>query len=157
MPGPDADEAPLGSGFVSVFDTSGNFLRRFATGGPLASPWGLAQAPAGFGSFSNALLIANFNDDHGNINAFDPITGAFLGSLRLTDGDLVSLPDLWDIGFGNGALAGPLNTLFFTAGIGDEEHGLFGSLTSIPEPATFGVFGLGLIAAAAARRSRLLR
>jgi len=154
IPGPSADDAPLGSGFVSVFDTNGNFVRRFVTGGPLASPWGLALAPSNFGQFSNDLLIGNFNDDNGNINAFDPVTGSFLGSMRLEDGTLVSLPDLWSISFGNGATAGPLNTLFFTAGIGDELHGLFGSFTVVPEPASLGVFGGALAFLTAMRRRR---
>jgi hypothetical protein len=127
---------------------------RCTTGGPLASPWGLAQAPSSFGAFSNDLLIANFNDDNGNINAFDPITGDFVGSLRLENGALVSLPDLWSIAFGNGALAGPLNTLVFTAGIGDEDHGLFGSLTAVPEPAMLGMFGAAIAVLAVARRRR---
>jgi len=153
-PGPSADNAPLGSGFVSVFDANGNFVRRFTTGGPLASPWGLALAPSSFGQFSNDLLIGNFNDENGNINAFDPATGNFLGSVLLEDGTLVSLPDLWSISFGNGATAGPLNTLFFTAGIGDELHGLFGSLTPAPEPASLGIFGGALALLAAVRRRR---
>src|SRR6266566_3061765 len=46
---------------VNVFDTDGHFLKRFATGGTLLSPWGIALAPADFGKFSNALLIGNFN------------------------------------------------------------------------------------------------
>jgi len=153
IPGPDADEAPLGSGFVSMFDSSGNFVKRFTTGGPLASPWGITLAPGDLGAFSNAILIGNFNDEHGNINAFDPSTGAFLGSLRLEDGSLVSVPDLWAILFGNGALAGPMNTLFFTAGIGDELHGLFGALTAVvPEPPGLALFGFALATLAAAMR-----
>jgi uncharacterized protein (TIGR03118 family) len=149
-PGRTADQAPLGTGFVSVFDTSGHFVERLTSGGPLASPWGLALAPANFGAFSNALLVGNFNEEHGNINAFDPVTGAFLGSLRNADGALIALPDLWALVFGNGATAGPTDTLFFTAGIGDEMHGLFGALHAIPEPASLvllaAALGLGLAA-----------
>ena len=137
-----------------MFDADGNFVRRFTTGGPLASPWGLTLAPSNFGQFSNDLLIGNFNDENGNINAFDPATGDFLGSVRLEDGTLVSLPDLWSISFGNGGTAGPLNTLFFTAGIGDEMHGLFGSLTLAPEPASLGIFGGALALLAVVRRRR---
>jgi hypothetical protein len=37
-----------GLGFVSVFDTNGNFLQRLVSNGPLNAPWGLAIAPAGF-------------------------------------------------------------------------------------------------------------
>ena len=42
---------------------------------------------------------------------------------------LVEIEGLWGLGFGNDANAGPANTLFFAAGIEDEEHGLFGTLT----------------------------
>jgi len=36
------DVACAGCGFVSVFDTSGNFLRRLISNGNLNAPWGLA-------------------------------------------------------------------------------------------------------------------
>jgi hypothetical protein len=35
--------------------------------------------------------------------------------------------------FGNGAGAGPKTTLFFTAGIDGEQHGLFGTITPVPK------------------------
>ena len=68
--------APLPGGYVDVFDSSGNFLQRLATGGALEAPWGITLAPAtGFGSFSGDLLVGNFGN--GTINAFNPTTGAF--------------------------------------------------------------------------------
>ena len=118
-----------GNGFVDVFDTDGRLVRRFASQGPLNSPWGVVRAPAGFGSFGNAILVGNFGDGH--INAFDPNSRQFLGAF--TDGhDPISIDGLWGLSFGNGATAGDANTLFFTAGPGEEAHGLFGSL----QPAT---------------------
>lgn len=146
IPGPAADAVDLGSGFVDVFDTNGNFLQRLTTGGTLASPWGLALAPANFGPFGNALLVGNFNDEHGNINAFDPNTGMFLGTLKNGNGDLLAFPDLWSLTFGNGANAGRPDELFFTAGIGDEQHGLFGKLAAVPLPATSYLMLAGLCA-----------
>ena len=44
IPGPPASGAPLGSGFVSEFTLDGVFMRRFATGGRLSSPWGIATS-----------------------------------------------------------------------------------------------------------------
>ena len=44
----------------------------------LNSPWGVTLAPAGFGQFANDLLVGSFGD--GMINAFDPGTGAFIGT-----------------------------------------------------------------------------
>ena len=120
------DVAGPGNGFIDVFDTSGNLLQHFASGGTLNSPWGLALAPSNFGTLSNALLVGNFGD--GLINAFNPTTGAFLGQLQGVNGNTVHIDGLWGLDFGNGASAGPTNTLFFTAGINAERNGLFGSL-----------------------------
>jgi uncharacterized protein (TIGR03118 family) len=133
---------------VDVFDLQGNFLQRLISNGPLNSPWGMAIAPTGFGSFGNDLLVGNFGD--GTINAFDPSTGNFLGQLDGANGmPLVNL-GLWDLTFGNGGSGGSKSDLFFTAGIpGDgmvEDHGLFGSIVPTPEPGTFALLGSGLLA-----------
>ena len=120
-----------GLGFVSMFDTAGNFLRRVASGGNLNAPWGLTVAPHGFGATGGKLLVGNFGD--GRINAFTPTpTGMFTseGPLLGADHHPIVIDGLWGIGFGNGAAAGPTTTLFFAAGPGDEEHGLFGSITA---------------------------
>ena len=76
----DGDAVPDGgSGFVSVFDTNGNFLNRLISEDHLNMPWGLALAPGNFGEFSNAVLVGNHGD--GMINAYDSTTGDFLGPL----------------------------------------------------------------------------
>jgi uncharacterized protein (TIGR03118 family) len=113
-------------GFVDVFDTDGNLIRRLVSHGRLNSPWGLALAPADFGPFSNDLLVGNFGD--GRINVIDPNNGAFLGQLRDQAGNPITIDDLWALVFGNGANAGGTNELFFTAGINDEADGLFGKI-----------------------------
>jgi uncharacterized protein (TIGR03118 family) len=120
------DVSGPGNGFVDVFDTNGNLVRRFAVRGPLNSPWGLAMSPAGFGPFSDDLLVGNFGDGH--INAFDVATGTFLGQLQDQSGHALTIPGLWGLAFGNGGLAGDTNKLFFAAGINDEADGLFGSI-----------------------------
>ncbi len=127
-PGPGASSAPLGSGFVSEFNLDGTFVRRFADGGQLSSPWGLTIAPASFGKYSNDVLIGNFNDGatEGFILAFDPTTGKFLGKLK-QGGQAIVLPGLWALQFGDGPDA---DKLFFAAGIGGENHGLFGFITA---------------------------
>jgi uncharacterized protein (TIGR03118 family) len=119
VPGP-------GLGFVNVFDANGNLIRRFASRGRLNAPWGVALAPADFGRFSNTLLIGNFGD--GRINAFDLQSGASLGPLRTQKGQPIAVDGLWGIAFGNGAMNQPINTLFFAAGVGNEEHGLYGRI-----------------------------
>ncbi|PYV19444.1 MAG: TIGR03118 family protein [Acidobacteria bacterium] len=115
-----------GNGFIDVFDLNGNFVQRFASGGTLNSPWGLALAPAHFGKFSGDLLVGNFGD--GRINGFMPQGHSFVGQLRGPLGQPITIDGLWGLTFGNGHTAGPTNVLFFTAGIFDESHGLFGKI-----------------------------
>jgi uncharacterized protein (TIGR03118 family) len=122
------DMAGAGHGFVDVFDTEGHLLRRLISRGHLNSPWGLAHAPSNFGRFSNALLVGNFGD--GFINAYSQRTGEFLGQLKNSSGNAIQIDGLWGLAFGNGAAAGETDELFFTAGIGDEQHGLFGKIES---------------------------
>jgi uncharacterized protein (TIGR03118 family) len=119
-----------GLGYVNVFDPNGKLLDRVVSKGKLNAPWGLALAPAGFGVFSNSLLVGNFGD--GRINAFDLGTGEFLGTLKGMNNHPLEIPGLWGIAFGNGFASQPVNTLFFTAGVGDEAHGLYGRLDALP-------------------------
>jgi uncharacterized protein (TIGR03118 family) len=126
LPGP-------GNGYVSIFDTNGIFLGRLISNGPLSSPWGLVIAPAGFGAFPGALLVGNFGD--GRINAFNPTTGAFLGTLNDEAGNPIEIEKLWALNFGNGVGGGDTSALYFSAGYDDEQHGLFGSLRA-SSPAT---------------------
>lgn len=123
----DAEDevAGPGLGYVDVFDASGHLLRRLISQGQLNAPWGLAVAPRHFGPFSGDLLVGNFGD--GAINAYDPRTGAFRGTLQNKDGNQIKINGLWALRFGNGVIGTP-QTLLFTAGIGDEDHGLFGEI-----------------------------
>ena len=107
------DVACAGCGFVNVFDTSGNFLSRLISNGELNAPWGLALVEDG-------LWVGNFGD--GLINVYDPVTGAFIETLIRADGTPLQFDGLWDIlPLGDG--------VYFTAGIADEDHGLFGLIT----------------------------
>jgi len=115
-----------GLGVVDVYDMGGTFLHRLAAGGALNAPWGLAMAPAQFGDFSNALLVGNFGD--GKINAYNPSTGAFIGTLSRADRTPIVIDGLWGIAFGNGVNNQPATTLFYTAGPGDEAHGIYGRI-----------------------------
>jgi uncharacterized protein (TIGR03118 family) len=118
-----------GFGFVDVFDTDGNLIRRFASRGKLNAPWGLAMAPSTFGKFANAILVGNFGDGH--ISAFDASSGKFLGQLRNNKGEVLVIDGLWALTPGGGA-GTTSDDLLFTAGPDDEEHGLLGKLN--PQP-----------------------
>ena len=72
--------------------------------------------------------MGNFGD--GRINVFDPHTGRLLGQLADGQGNPITIDHLWGLEFGNGAGAGNAQTLFFSAGLDDEQHGLFGNLQS---------------------------
>jgi uncharacterized protein (TIGR03118 family) len=128
------DVAGQGLGVVDIFDANGNFIRRFAEGGKLNAPWGLALAPADFGEFSNRLLVGNFGD--GTINAFGLATGDFKGQLKGPDGQTLVNEGLWGISFGNGLRNQPTNVLFFSAGPADESHGLYGRIEPAPQDGT---------------------
>jgi uncharacterized protein (TIGR03118 family) len=127
------DVAGVGNGYVDVFDTTGKLLQSLVVGGTgslLNSPWGLAIAPASFGKFANDLLVGNFGD--GMINAYDPVTGGFAGTLQDAGGNNIAIPGLWALGFGNGGSGGDKDTLYFTAGPGGQKHGLLGSISANP-------------------------
>ena len=115
-----------GLGFIDVFDPSGAMISRFATGGALNAPWGLAVAPANFGAFSNMLIVGNFGD--GTLNVFDPTSGAQLGTLSDANQKPIAVPGLWGIAFGNGVDNQPTNTLFYAAGPNGEQDGLYGRI-----------------------------
>jgi uncharacterized protein (TIGR03118 family) len=127
----NADGAGLG--LVDVYDTSGALKSHLiAAGGKLDGPWGMALAPANFGSFGGKLLVGNFGD--GIINAFDPVTGAFAGSIEDSMGQAIATPGLWGIAFGNGAQNQPATTLYFAAGIANEADGLYGRIDAGATP-----------------------
>jgi uncharacterized protein (TIGR03118 family) len=140
VPGSNDEAHGKGLGVVDVYDPNGVLLDRIATHGNLNAPWGIAQAPAGFGKFSNSLLIGNFGD--GSINAYDSRTHESLGQLRGQDGKAIKIDGLWALEFGNGFNSQPVNTLFFTAGPGDENDGVYGRIDP-PAPSAHGGGGGG--------------
>jgi uncharacterized protein (TIGR03118 family) len=122
-----AEVAGAGLGLVDVFDTQGTLQTHLiATGGALNAPWGIALAPAGFGTLSSDLLIGNVGD--GWINAYDPSAGTFVASLSDSTGTPIAISGLWGLAFGNGAQSQPTTTLFFAAGPNDEANGLYGRI-----------------------------
>jgi uncharacterized protein (TIGR03118 family) len=136
-----------GKGFIDTFDPTTHNFTRLITGssaggtiGALNAPWGVAVAPSTFGDFASDLLIGNFGD--GKINAFNPTTGAFLGTLTDTNGNVITNPGLWGLTFGNGVSAGDPNSLYLVAGGANEDQGTLARI-SVPEPATIALISVG--------------
>jgi uncharacterized protein (TIGR03118 family) len=122
-----------GLGLVDIFDTNGVFVSHLVSaGGLLNAPWGVALAPADFGTLSNAVLIGNFGD--GKINAFATGTGAFVGAIADSQGTAFAQVGLWGIAFGNDTGNQPHNTLFFSAGVNDQSSGEFGRIDAGAAP-----------------------
>ena len=114
------------------------------------------MAPDSFGQYGGALLVGNFGD--GMIHAFDPSSGDLLGSLKDDKGNPLVIEGLWGLQFGNGGNGGKLGTLYFAAGPEDETHGLFGSLTPVPEASTMSLMAAaGLVALCATVQVRRRR
>jgi uncharacterized protein (TIGR03118 family) len=124
-----ASTSGAAGGYIDIYSEGGVFLKRLAQGAPLNQPWGLAVAPKNFGPLSNALLVSN-NINHGTINAFNSLSGNFIGALKDTNGEAIAIDQLWGIEFGGGTASdGATNHLFFTAGPDKNLAGTFGVIT----------------------------
>jgi uncharacterized protein (TIGR03118 family) len=118
-------------GYVDLFKEDGTFVKTLIQGLPLNQAWGIAAAPGNFGPLSNTLLISN-NSVHGTINAFDPVTGSYVGTVRDEHGKPIVLNNLWGIAFGGGnSTNGATNELFVTVGQGIGTAELAGTFASI--------------------------
>lgn len=126
---------PSGSGgFVDEYTEDGVLVSKtkpLISGSPLNQPWGIAAAPKNFGPLSNTLLVTNNINKNGTINAFDPTTGQFVGTVRdASTGKPIFIDQLWGIAFGDGMGGnGAANALFFTAGPSNNLAGTFGVIT----------------------------
>jgi uncharacterized protein (TIGR03118 family) len=124
----------VGTGFVDLFNTNGTMVRRITADAHLNAPWGVVVPPAGFGgSLAGDLLVGNFGD--GTINAFNFATGAFIDQMKDSTGAPIVNASLWDMVFGGGgANSGDPNTMYITAGLANEMHGLFAGITGNATP-----------------------
>jgi len=118
-----------GLGFVELFTPTGRHIGHLEHGDWFNAPWGVVWTTRDFGEFGNVILVGNFRS--GWIAAFNGFTHKFIGWVRNPDDSVVTIDGLWSLTFGNDATAGPANTLFFTAGINNEQDGLFGTLTPV--------------------------
>lgn len=146
----------LGHGLVDEFTPGGVLVKQLISGGNLDVPWGMAVAPSGWGAFGGDLLVGNFGN--GEINAYNSMTGAWIGTLDNTSGSPIMDGGLWSLVFGNGGGGADPNALYITAGITQplQTEGLLAEITPTPEPATvfFMASGLTLLAFLTLRRRR---
>jgi uncharacterized protein (TIGR03118 family) len=129
-PEKEDDVKGSGHGFVDVFDTDGNLIRRFVSHGRLNSPWGVARAPVNFGAVGSDILIGNFGDGH--INAYTN-DGKFVTSLNQANGKPIQISGLWSLVFPTSVWGGVVpgahpTRLYFTGGTDNEKGGLFGTI-----------------------------
>ncbi len=116
-----------GAGYVEIFTPEGRHIGHLEHGDWMNTPWGVVWTTRDFGEFSNAILVGNFRS--GWIAAFNGFTHKFIGYVENPDNSLMTIDGIWSLTFGNDGTAGLANTLYFTAGINDENDGLFGTIT----------------------------
>lgn len=119
------DVSGRGHGFVNVFDQRGQFQDSLVRRGVLDSPWGLAIAPRGFEPFGGKLLVGNFGD--GRIHVVAQHSGRVVATLLDRAHHPIVIDGLWALLPGNGTAA-KKSDVWFSAGPGDESHGLLGIL-----------------------------
>jgi uncharacterized protein (TIGR03118 family) len=138
-----------GLGYVDIFSSDGQLLRRLEHGDWLNAPWGVALAPLDFGTFSHDLLIGQFagagtSEGSGTIAAYDLATGKFIGLVQDATGKPLSINGLWAISPGNSApgnydpAGSPAAEVYFTAGTDHGSGGLFGYLKPVATELTVG-------------------
>lgn len=119
-----------GLGFVDEFTPDGALVGRVASRHTLNAPWGMEIAPASWGELAGDLLIGNFGD--GRVNVIEAhksgrFDGDFEGQLRDGSGRTLVIPGLWTLLRGTAATGGT-DSVWFSAGIDNEQHGLIGVL-----------------------------
>lgn len=121
-------------GVIDVYGLDGAFKAELVATSDthLKAPWGLAVAPSSFGDLSNDLLVANGD---GTIQAYSVTLGAsatptasYVGTMNDSAGTAIHIDGLHGLAFGNSASVGNTSALFFSAGGGNGQHGLFGEL-----------------------------
>jgi uncharacterized protein (TIGR03118 family) len=123
--------AGKGFGFVDEYTPDGRFVARVASRQSLNAPWGLAIAPSTWGDLAGSLLVGDFGDGRVNVIRKDE-HGRYHGHI---DGQLTNnathapfaIPGLWALLPGT-ATTGGTDSIWFSAGIDDERHGLIGVL-----------------------------
>jgi uncharacterized protein (TIGR03118 family) len=148
-PGSPFETDGPGLGFVDIYSSTGELLRRLEHGDWLNAPWGVALAPLDFGRFSHDLLVGQFagggtTTSSGFIAAYDLASGKFDGLLQDAAGNPLSIQGIWALSPANISPSSadpdeaPAAEVYFTAGTDHGSGGLFGYLNAVPAELTEG-------------------
>jgi uncharacterized protein (TIGR03118 family) len=148
-PGSPFETDGPGLGFVDIYSSTGQLLRRLEHGDWLNAPWGVALAPLDFGRFSHDLLVGQFagggtTTSSGYIAAYDLVSGKFDGLLQDAAGNPLSIQGIWSLSPANISPSSadpdeaPAAEVYFTAGTDHGSGGLFGYLNAVPADLTEG-------------------
>jgi len=148
-PGSPTETDGPGLGFVDIYSSTGQLLRRLEHGDWLNAPWGVALAPLDFGRFSHDLLVGQFagggtTTSSGFIAAYDLASGRFDGLLQDAKGNPLSISGIWALSPANVSPSSadpdeaPAAEVYFTAGTDHGSGGLFGYLNAVPAELTEG-------------------
>jgi uncharacterized protein (TIGR03118 family) len=148
-PGSPTETDGPGLGFVDIYSSTGELLRRLEHGDWLNAPWGVALAPLDFGRFSHDLLVGQFagggtTTSSGFIAAYDLASGRFDGLLQDASGNPLSISGIWALSPANISPSNadpdeaPAAEVYFTAGTDHGSGGLFGYLNAVPAELTEG-------------------
>ncbi len=117
-----------GAGYVDIFTLSGGFSQRLVSQGNLNAPWGVVIPPSGFGPFGGKVLVGEFGN--GVIDVYDPASGSLIDQMKDATGAVITNASMWDMVFGGGGSSGDPNTMYITAGLANEQHGVFAAITA---------------------------
>ena len=118
FPNSNDDIPGEGNGFINVFNPLGVFVRRFASRGPLNSPWAIIKYSSKSCVGNNLLLVGNSGD--GTIIIYNQ-SGKFSGRINNCNNSTLFIDGLW-------GLAKSCNGTYFTAGPNNGNDGLLGRL-----------------------------
>src|SRR5258706_7734953 len=117
-----------GAGYVDIFTLTGGFSQRLVSQGNLNAPWGVVIPPSGFGPFGGKVLVGEFGN--GVIDVYDPASGSLIDQMKDATGAVITNASMWDMVFGGGGSPGDPNTMYITAGLANEQHGVFPAITA---------------------------
>jgi uncharacterized protein (TIGR03118 family) len=104
-----------GNGYIDIYDTNGNFIKRFASAGLLNFPSALMKAPHWLGLDHGSILVGNSGD--GVVRIYSKY-GEYNGSFVDEAGNLIHLGNTTVTGFGMAEFKGRLlyTTYYFPNG-----------------------------------------